>query len=473
MACKPSRIKTGGRAFFVLTGGFIMEQNQRFLLEKPVFPLLVSMAVPVMLSMLINSLYNVVDNIWVSRLGTDAITAVSLAFPLQNIIMALGVGLGVGVSSLISMSLGAGNRNKADHLASAGLSLALIHCLLFIALGIFITRPFLGMFTDNPQIFEWACSYTFIVLCLSSGQVLQMYMEKLFQGVGRMKTTMFLMASGCLINIVLDPILIFGWFGAPAMGVSGAAVATVIGQFGALLLYILVYLKTNLGVSIRPRLMNLNRELIRSIYSIAIPSSLLLAMPSLLTGILNGILTTFGSVYVAAFGLYFKLQTFVNLPCNGLLQGMRPIIGYNYGAERHDRVRSTIRCSLGLVTVVTLTGTIASIFFPGPILRIFDADPELMQYGTEALRMIGPSFLISSVAFIAAGVFEALGQGRPSLIISLLRQLVIIVPLGWILSRFMGPAGIWISFPIAELIAAVIAWKMMGKIYADHPENTH
>ena len=437
MACKPSRIKTGGRAFFVLTGGFIMEQNQRFLLEKPVFPLLVSMAVPVMLSMLINSLYNVVDSIWVSRLGTDAITAVSLAFPLQNIIMALGVGLGVGVSSLISMSLGAGNRNKADHLASAGLSLALIHCLLFIALGIFITRPFLGMFTDNPQIFEWAYSYTFIVLCLSSGQVLQMYMEKLFQGVGRMKTTMFLMASGCLINIVLDPILIFGWFGAPAMGVSGAAVATVIGQFGALLLYILVYLKTNLGVSIRPRLMNLNRELIRSIYSIAIPSSLLLAMPSLLTGILNGILTTFGSVYVAAFGLYFKLQTFVNLPCNGLLQGMRPI------------------------------------FFPGPILRIFDADPELMQYGTEALRMIGPSFLISSVAFIAAGVFEALGQGRPSLIVSLLRQLVIIVPLGWILSRFMGPAGIWISFPIAELIAAVIAWKMMGKIYADHPENTH
>ena len=347
--------------------------NQRFLLEKPVFPLLVSMAVPVMLSMLINSLYNVVDSIWVSRLGTDAITAVSLAFPLQNIIMALGVGLGVGVSSLISMSLGAGNRNKADHLASAGLSLALIHCLLFIALGIFITRPFLGMFTDNPQIFEWACSYTFIVLCLSSGQVLQMYMEKLFQGVGRMKTTMFLMASGCLINIVLDPILIFGWFGAPAMGVSGAAVATVIGQFGALLLYILVYLKTNLGVSIRPRLMNLNRELIRSIYSIAIPSSLLLAMPSLLTGHFkwNPALPFGMRLNVAAFGLYFKLQTFVNLPCNGLLQGMRPIIGYNYGAKRHDRVRSTIRCSLGLVTVVTLTGTIASIFFPGPILRIF------------------------------------------------------------------------------------------------------
>ena len=382
-----------------------MEQNQRFLLEKPVFPLLVSMAVPVMLSMLINSLYNVVDSIWVSRLGTDAITAVSLAFPLQNIIMALGVGLGVGVSSLISMSLGAGNRNKADHLASAGLSLALIHCLLFIALGIFITRPFLGMFTDNPQIFEWAYSYTFIVLCLSSRSVLRNVHGKTLSGCRadenhHVSHGKRLSDQHCFRS---DPI--FGWFGAPAMGVSGAAVATVIGQFGALLLYILVYLKTNLGVSIRPRLMNLNRELIHSsIYSIAIPSSLLLAMPSLLTGILNGILTTFGSVYVAAFGLYFKLQTFVNLPCNGLLQGMRPIIGYNAAAERHDRVRSTIRCSLGLVTVVTLTGTIASIFFPGPIRRVH-ADPELMQYGTEALRMIGPSFLISSVAFIAAGSF--------------------------------------------------------------------
>lgn len=441
-----------------------MEQNQRFLLEKPIFPLLFSMSVPVMLSMLINSLYNIVDSIWVSRLGTDAITAVSLAFPLQNIIMALGVGLGVGVSSLISISLGAENRKRADHLASVGLSLALIHCLLFIVLGIFITKPFLGMFTENPIIFQWACSYTSIVLCLSSGQVLQMYMEKLFQGVGRMKTTMFLMASGCLINIVLDPILIFGWFGAPAMGVSGAAAATVIGQFGALLLYILVYAKINLGVSIHPRLMAPDRDLIRSIYNISIPSSLLLAMPSLLTGILNGILTAFGSVYVAAFGLYFKLQTFVNLPGNGLIQGMRPIIGYNYGAGKHDRVRSTIRCSLGLITVITLTGTIASLFFPGPVLRLFDADPELMRYGTEALRMIGPSFLISSVGIIASGVFEALGQGRPSLIISLLRQLVIIVPLGWILSRFMGPAGIWISFPVAELIAAVAAWRMMGKI---------
>ena len=186
-----------------------MEENQLFLKEKPVFPLLLSMAVPVMLSMLINSLYNIVDSIWVAKLGTDAITAVSLAFPLQNIIMALGVGLGVGASSLISMSLGAGKREHADHLASAGLLLALIHCLVFIAAGIFITRPFLQMFTNDPQILDWACSYTFIVLCVSFGQILQMYMEKLFQGVGKMKTTMYLMASGCIINIILDPILIF------------------------------------------------------------------------------------------------------------------------------------------------------------------------------------------------------------------------------------------------------------------------
>ena len=441
-----------------------MEENQLFLKEKPVFPLLLSMAVPVMLSMLINSLYNIVDSIWVAKLGTDAITAVSLAFPLQNIIMALGVGLGVGASSLISMSLGAGKREHADHLASAGLLLALIHCLVFIAAGIFITRPFLQMFTNDPQILDWACSYTFIVLCVSFGQILQMYMEKLFQGVGKMKTTMYLMASGCIINIILDPILIFGWFGAPAMGVAGAAVATVIGQIGALILYVAVYLKMPIGVSIRPHLMRPDRELIRSIYSIAVPSSLMLAMPSLLTGILNGILAAFGSVYVAVFGLYFKLQSFVNLPSNGLIQGMRPIISYNYGAGEHGRVRQTIRCSLGITAVITLAGTIGAVFFPGPILRLFDADSQLLLYGIPALRIIGLSFLISTAGIVVPGVFEAIGLGKESLIISLLRQLIIIVPLGWILSRFLGPTGIWIAFPAAEAAAAVAAWKMLGRI---------
>ena len=237
-----------------------MEQNQTFMKEKPIFKLLISMSVPVMFSMLIGSLYNIVDSIWVAKLGTDALTAVSLAFPLQNMIMSVGVGMGIGVGSVISMSLGAGDRKRADQTASLGIALAGFHCILFLLAGIFFTKPFLSMFTNDPKILEWSCDYTYIVMCVSFGQLLQMCLEKIFQGIGKMKTTMYLMASGCIINIILDPILIFGWFGLPAMGVTGAAVATVIGQIGALLLYILVCLRTDIGVTIHPRYMKPDKQ---------------------------------------------------------------------------------------------------------------------------------------------------------------------------------------------------------------------
>lgn len=429
--------------------------------EKPIFKLLISMSVPVMFSMLIGSLYNIVDSIWVAKLGTDALTAVSLAFPLQNTILSVGVGMGIGIGSVISMSLGAGNPKKANHAASLGVALVIFHCLLFVLAGIFITKPFLQMFTNDPNILKWACDYTYIVMCISFGQLLQMCLEKIFQGIGKMKTTMYLMASGCIINIVLDPILIFGWFGLPAMGVTGAAVATVIGQIGALILYVIVCLKTDIGVTIHPRYMKPDKELIRKIYSIGIPSSLMLAMPSLLTGILNGILSRLGSVYVAVLGLYFKLQTFINMPSNGLIQGMRPIISYNYGASENQRVKKTIHYSICLVAVIMFIGTIGALFFPQPILRLFDADANLMTHGIPALRIIGFSFLLSTIGIVASGVFEALGEGKKSLTLSLLRQLIIIVPIGWLLSRWLGAVGIWIAFPIAELIASIVAIKFL------------
>lgn len=441
-----------------------MESNQTFLLETPVRRLLLSMSIPVALSMLIQSLYNIVDSIWVAKLGTDAITAVSLAFPLQNIIVSVGVGMGVGVGSLISMSLGSGDRKRADRYASVGITLAMFHCLLFIAGGIFITKPFLALFTEDEQILTWACDYTYIVLCLSFGQILQMCLEKIFQGLGKMKATMYLMASGCVINIVLDPILIFGWFGAPELGVAGAALATVIGQIGAFLIYVIVCLKTNIGVTIHPRLMKPDRDTVRSIYGIGIPSSLMLAMPSLLTAILNGILAAFGSVYVAVLGLYFKLQTFVNMPANGIIQGMRPIVSYNYGAGENKRMRQVIRFALELVAVIMAVGTAASLFFPAQILSLFDADAQLLEYGIPALRIIGLGFLISTPGIIASGVFEALGRGKDSLMISLLRQLVIIVPLGFVLSRFLGPVGIWIAFPAAEAVAGAAALRRLSSL---------
>ena len=437
------------------------EGSQNVMVTKPVFSLLLSMSLPVMLSMLIQSLYNIVDSFWVAKLGTDALTAVSLAFPLQNIILSVGVGMGIGMSARISIFLGQGDREQASRAASMGTMLVLVHCLFFLLADRVITEPFLALFTDKPAILSQALDYTHIVVSLSFGLLLQIGLEKIFQGAGKMLATMFLMATGAIINLILDPILIFGLLGLPAMGIKGAAWATVIGQIAAMVLYLVVYRFTDLGLDISLRYAKFDRKLAGSIYGVAVPSGLMLALPSALTGILNAILVGFGEVYVAILGLYFKLQTFVNMPANGIIQGMRPIIGYNYGAGQNGRVRKTIRCTLLLVTAISLAGTLAALIFPRPILELFDAEPRLLEGGILALRIIGPGFLISSAAVVVCGVLEALGEGRASLGISILRQLVIIVPLGWVLSRFWGPVGVWIAFPLAELITLGVALQKL------------
>lgn len=441
-----------------------MENQNNKLGTKGIFGLLMSMSFPMMMSMLVQSLYNIVDSIYVSRLGTGALTAVSLAYPLQNIVVSVAVGVGVGVSSVLSISLGEKNQEKANETATMGVVLTLIHCVIFILGGLLVTRPFIGMFTTNPEILKEACEYTYIVLCVSFGALLQIIMEKIYQGIGAMKTTVILLGAGCIVNIILDPILIFGLLGFPAMGVKGAAIATVIGQITAFILYVIVYLHKNPGVTIHPRYIRFNRPLIRQIYAVGIPSSLMLTMPSVLVGGLNGMLAAFSDTYVAVLGIYFKLQTFIYMPANGIVQGMRPIIGYNYGAKQTGRVKSTIRYSLLATAILMLIGTILSLAVPGPILEMFKADTELMEAGKTALRLISLGFLISTVGVVFSGVFEAMGKGLCSLVISLLRQLVIILPLGYILSGVMGTAGIWISFPIAETIAAIAAAFLMKRV---------
>lgn len=434
-----------------------MEKQNNKMGEKPVLSLLFSMSLPMMLSMLVQSLYNIVDSMYVSWLSTEALTAVSLAYPLQNIVTAVSVGIGVGISSALSISLGEKNQEKANETATMGMALTLVHCVLFIIFGLVVTRPFLQLFTGSPEILKNACDYTYVVLCASFGSLLQIALEKIYQGIGAMKTTMVLLATGCIINIILDPILIFGLLGFPAMGVRGAAIATVIGQIGAFLLYVVVYLHRNPGVTIHPRYLKKDWQLIRKIYSVGIPSSMMLMMPSLLVSALNGILAAFSQVYVAVLGIYFKLQTFIYMPANGMIQGMRPIIGYNYGAGQYERVRQTIRyCLLGTAAIMLL-GTILSLAVPGGILQLFQADAELLAEGETALRIISLGFLISTVGTVFAGVFEALGRGGESLLISLLRQLVITVPAGYILSRFLGASGIWIAFPVSELAASIAA----------------
>ena len=443
-----------------------MQENNTFMKTRPVFSLLVSMSVPMMLSMLIQSLYNIVDSIYVSQLGTDALTAVSLAYPLQNAILSVAVGIGVGISSAISIHLGAGNQEKADRAATIGIGLTVFHCVLFIIGGLVTTRPFLSLFTDNPAVLDDSCAYTYIVLCLSFGSLLQIAFEKIFQSIGQMTITMCLLIAGCVINIILDPILIFGLLGFPALGVAGAAIATVIGQISAFLLYIVVYLRKPCAIQIRRKYLRFDRSIIRQIYSVGIPSSIMMLLPSVLISILNSILAAFSEVYVAVLGVYFKLQTFIYMPANGIVQGMRPVIGYNYGAGETRRVRSAIRYSLACAAVLMLLGTLLSLLIPEQIFALFDADSELMKAGVTALRIISLGFLVSSVGVIYSGTFEAIGNGRNSLIISLLRQFVITIPLSFLLSKVWGPSGVWLSFPAGELCASIT-----GILLLNHYEN--
>ncbi len=440
-----------------------MKKENTFMKTKPVLSLLISMSVPMMLSMLIQSLYNIVDSIYVSRLGTDALTAVSLAYPLQNAIVSVGVGIGVGISSAISIYLGKGDQEGADRSATIGIMLTVFHCILFILAGIFITKPFLSLFTENPAILQDACDYTYIVLCLSFGSLLQIAFEKIFQGIGQMKITMYLLSAGCVINIILDPILIFGLLGFPALGVAGAAIATVIGQISAFLLYVAVYLRKSYAVHIRLKHLKFDKKIIGQIYGVGIPSSIMMLLPSVLISILNSILAAISDVYVAVLGVYFKLQTFIYMPANGIVQGMRPIIGYNFGAGMTGRVRTAIRYSLACTAVLMLVGTALSLLIPGPIFSLFDADAQLMDAGIKALRIICLGFLVSTVGVIYSGTFEALGNGRNSLIISLLRQFAVTIPLSLVLSRFWGATGVWVSFPAGELCACLTAFFLLKR----------
>ena len=461
------RIQTGVWLFFVKTqkGVFPMEKNNTFMKTKPVFSLLVSMSVPMMLSMLIQSLYNIVDSIYVARLGTDALTAVSLAYPLQNAIVSVAVGIGVGISSSISIYLGSGDQEWADRSATIGIALTVFHCILFILAGILVTKPFLSLFTENPNVLSDSCSYTYIVLCFSFGSLLQISFEKIFQGIGQMKITMYLLIAGCVINIILDPILIFGLLGFPALGVAGAAIATVIGQISAFLLYIVVWLRKPYAVRIHPKYLKFDRKIIGQIYSVGIPSSIMMLLPSVLISILNSILATFSEIYVAVLGVYYKLQTFVYMPANGIVQGMRPIIGYNYGAGENDRVKQTIRYSLASAAVIMLAGTLFALLIPEQILMLFDADAELMSAGVTALRIISLGFLVSAVGIIYSGTFEALGSGKNSLTVSLLRQFIITIPLSLILSHFWGPVGVWIAFPVGEFCASAAALFLLRRYH--------
>lgn len=432
---------------------------------RPVFRLLLSMAVPPILSMLIQSMYNIVDSIFVARISRDALTAVSLAFPLQNLVLSVAVGIGVGISAVISQSLGAKNTRAADAAAANGLLLTAVHAVLFILFGLLFAKPFIDLFTDDPAIYAMGCQYSLIVICFSCGNLFHIYFEKIFQATGNMLVPMVLMLIGALTNIVLDPILIFGLFGFPEMGVAGAAAATVIAQFVSCILSVAWFFLRPQPICLSLRGFRPDGGMIRRIYAIGIPSSVMMALPSVLVGLLNAILTPLSEAAVAMFGVYFKLQTFVYMPANGLVQGMRPLVSYNYGAGLHARMHRTVRLSLLTAGGIMAAGTLLFLLVPDALLRLFDADAEMLAIGIPALRIISLGFVISSVGVVLAGAFEALGRGGPSLAVSLLRQLLLIPPLALLLSRFWGLTGIWITFPAAELFAAAAAVLLYRRLF--------
>ena len=445
-------------------GGEMM--NDTFMKEKPVLPLILSMAMPMVLSMLVNSLYNIIDSFFVAQISEEAMTALSLVYPVQNFINAVGIGFGVGINAVIAFYLGAGDNKKADQAATQGLVLAMIHGVVLTVCGITMMPAFLGMFTSSKTVIELGVHYSVIAFSFTLIIVVGVTFEKIFQAVGNMKTTMISLMCGCIINIVLDPVLIFGYGPFPEMGIEGAALATGIGQTLTLAIYLVVYFVRPIRVHIRRQYILLSKKMVIKLYSIGIPATLNLALPSLLISALNAILAAYSEVYILVLGIYYKLQTFIYLPANGIVQGMRPLIGYNYGAGENKRVSQIYKIVLCMSGIIMVLGTVICLLIPGQLMGLFTHTEATIQTGETALRIIGAGFIVSAVSVTSSGALEGLGKGIPSLLISLCRYVVVIIPTAFFLSRLFGAVGVWNAFWITEAIAAVISLIIYRKAIA-------
>ena len=434
--------------------------NETFMKEKPILPLLLSMALPMVISMLVNSLYNIIDSYFVAKISDDAMTALSLVFPIQNFVNAVAIGFGVGINAVVALYLGAKDIDNANAAATHGMLLSTIHGIAMTIVFIVIMPAFLGIFTDNKTIIDMGVRYSKIVFLFSIIITTDLVFEKIFQAVGKMTVTMIGLMLGCITNIILDPVLIFGIGPFPKMGIEGAALATGLGQVVTLIIYLLVYfikpIRVKLGMKYIVRRSGLNKKL----YSIGIPAILNMALPSLLTTALNAILSTYSQIYVLILGIYYKLQTFLYLPANGVIQGMRPVIGYNYGAGEHRRVNKIYNITLAMTGIIMVIGTVICLAFPEWLIGLFSTDVVTISEGKNALRIICAGFIVSAVSVTSSGALEGLGKGAPSLLISLLRYVVIIIPVAFILSCIVGVNGVWNAFWISEVITVFAAFNI-------------
>lgn len=443
------------------------ERQENKMGVMPVPKLLLSMSLPMIIAMLVQALYNVVDSIFVSQISENALTAVSLAFPIQNLMIAAATGTGVGINALLSRSLGEKNYKLADKAAGNGITISLLFYLLFCLFGIFGTRMFFASQTSDPEIISYGVQYLTIICVLSFGIFVEITMERLLQSTGRTFFTLLTQGTGAVLNIILDPIMIFGYFGFPRLGIAGAALATVIGQIVAMVLGIIFNLKKNPELRIAPEYLRLDRHTVYSIFSVGVPSILMMSIGSVMTFGMNKILLVFSSTAAAVFGVYFKLQSFFFMPIFGLNNGMVPIIAFNYGAQKKKRITQTIRLSCILAFGVTLLGFFIFQLIPDRLLMLFNASEDMIAIGTTALRAISWSYLVAGLSIVISSVYQALGNGLYSLIVSICRQLLVLLPSAWILAELFGLDAVWWSFPIAELVSIFVSVILLRKIYQE------
>ena len=423
----------------------------------PVGRLLAGMAVPMMISMLVQAFYNVVDSVFVAQLSQDALNAVSLAFPLQNLMIAVGGGTAVGMNALLSRSLGEKRQDMADRAANTGIFLALCSFVVFAAAGLLFSRTFFLAQTDNAAIVEYGTQYATVCLGLSIGIFSQFCFERLLQSTGRTTLAMCTQLVGAVINIIMDPILIFGYFGAPRLEVAGAAWATVMGQIIAAILAVIINLRCNPDIHIRPREIRWNKTVAWEIYRVGIPSIVMQSISSVMVFGLNKILIAFTDTATAVFGAYFKLQSFIFMPVFGLNNGMVPIISYNFGAARPERVWRTVRLTICTAVGIMAVGLLLFQLFPQQLLLFFNASEDMLSIGQVALRIISIHFLLAGFDIIAGSVCQAIGNPVYSLIVSVCRQLVVLLPVAWLLAQTGKLELVWFAFPAAEVVSLMLS----------------
>lgn len=439
----------------------IMPENKMGVM--PVGRLLAGMAIPMMISMLVQAFYNVVDSIFVARISENALSAVSLAFPLQNLMIAFGGGTAVGMNALLSRSLGEQRQELVDRAANTGIFLSVVSALVFALIGAFLSRPFFEAQTDVAEIVNYGTQYSTICLVGSIGIFSQFCFERLLQSTGKTSLAMVTQLIGAVINIILDPILIFGMFGAPRLEVAGAAYATIIGQIVAATIAIIINIKVNNEIHLSLHKIRWDTEVACRIYRVGFPSILMQSVGSVMNFFLNQILISFTTTATAVFGAYFKLQSFIFMPVFGLNNGMVPIIAYNFGARRPDRVKKTIKLSIISAISIMAIGVLVFETIPEVLLGFFNASEDMLAIGVPALRIIAINFLLAGFCIISISVFQAIGNPIHSFFISVCRQLVVLLPVAWLLAQTGILNLVWLAFPISEFVSVVMCAIFLRK----------